>query len=330
MRVLITGGTGFIGRRLAQTLLQRGTLARGGGAAQSVDAVTLFDVTAPAVPLPADPRLDLRTGDIGDPATVSSLFAGDVGCVYHLAAVVSAGAEQDFDLGIRVNLQGTRNVLEAARALGTAPTVVLASSVAVYGGDMPKVIADDFHTTPTTSYGIQKAASELLVNDYSRKGFVDGRALRLPTVVVRPGKPNKAASTWASSIVREPLNGEEAVCPVPPEQEMWLLSARKAVDAFVRAAELPAEAWGKNRTVALPGITRNVGQMVEALTNVAGKAVAERIRWQPDPFVKRIIDGWPARFEPKRGLALGFTADERFEDIVQAFIDDEMGGRFTA
>ncbi len=330
MRVLITGGTGFIGRRLALTLLERGRLADGSGNARPVDAVTLFDVTAPAVPLPADPRLSLRTGDIGDPATVKALFGNDVGCVYHLAAVVSAGAEQDFDLGIRVNLEGTRNVLEASRALGTAPTVVLASSVAVYGGDMPKVIGDDFHTTPTTSYGIQKAASELLVNDYSRKGFVDGRALRLPTVVVRPGKPNKAASTWASSIIREPLNGEEAVCPVPPEQEMWLLSARKAVDAFVRAAELPAEAWGKNRTVALPGITRTVRQMVKALGNVAGKAATARIRWQPDPFVQRIIDGWPTRFAPKRGLALGFTADDRFEDVIQAFIEDELGGRFVA
>ncbi len=330
MRVLITGGTGFIGRRLAMTLLQRGSLAHGSGKERPIDAVTLFDVAAPAVPLPVDPRLELRTGDIGDPATVKALFNGEVGCVYHLAAVVSAGAEQDFELGVRVNLEGTRNVLEAARAMGTAPTLVLASSVAVYGGDMPKVVGDGFHTTPTTSYGTQKAASELLVNDYSRRGFVDGRALRLPTVVVRPGKPNKAASTWASSIIREPLQGEQTVCPVGPEQEMWLLSARKAVDAFIHAAELPAEAWGKNRTVALPGITRTVHQMVKALTNVAGKSVAARIRWQPDPFIQRIIDGWPTRFAPKRGLELGFTADERFEDVVQAFIEDELDGRFVA
>ena len=330
MRVVITGGTGFIGRRLAMTLLERGYLLDGKGARRPVDAITVFDVAEPAVPMPSDPRLQVRTGDISDGDTIRALIGPDVGCVYHLAAIVSAGAEEDFDLGVRVNLEGSRNVLEACRALGTAPTVVLASSVAVYGGAMPKVIADDFHLTPTTSYGIQKAASELLVSDYSRKGYVDGRAMRLPTVVVRPGRPNKAASTWASSIIREPLNGEETVCPVTPEQEMWFLSARKAVDAFVRGAELPAEAWGSHRSVALPGMTVSVAEMVEALGKVAGNGAVKRIRFAPDARIQKIVGGWPTRFDPKRGLAMGFEADTRFEDIIRAFIEDERGGDIAA
>lgn len=330
MRVVITGGTGFIGRRLVLELLDRGFIKDGNGAERPVDAITVFDVAEPQVPMPDDPRVQIRTGDIGDPNDVSALMGPDVGCVYHLAAVVSAGAEEDFDLGVRVNLNGSRNVLEACRALGTAPTLVLASSVAVYGGDMPAVIQDDFHLTPATSYGIQKAASELLVSDYSRKGYVDGRAMRLPTVVVRPGKPNKAASTWASSIIREPLNGEETVCPVAPEQEMWLLSARRVVDAFIRGAELPDAAWGHHRTVALPGMTCSVSQMIDALRNVAGDNVAGRIRFEPDARIQKIVSGWPARFDPKRGLGMGFVADERFEEIIEAFIEDERDGQFVA
>ncbi len=330
MRVVITGGTGFIGRRLVLKLLERGFLKDGTGSEQPVDAITVFDVAEPPVPMPADPRVEIRTGDIGDAGTVMGLIGPDVGCVYHLAAIVSSGAEENFDLGVQVNLNGSRNVLEACRAAGNTPTLVLASSVAVYGGDMPAVISDDFHLTPATSYGIQKAASELLVSDYSRKGYVDGRAMRLPTVVVRPGKPNKAASTWASSIIREPLNGDEAVCPVTPETAMWFLSARRVVDAFVRGAEIPAAAWGSHRSVALPGMTASVAQMIDALRNVAGAAVANRIRFEPDARIQGIISGWPARFEPKRGLSMGFEADTRFEDIIEAFIEDERDGCFVS
>lgn len=327
MRIVITGGSGFIGRRLILKLLERGFLKDGTGSEKPIDAITIFDVSEPPVPMPTDPRVDIRTGDISDPDTVMSLIGPDVGCVYHLAAIVSSGAEEDFDLGVQVNLDGSRNVLEACRAAGTVPTLILASSVAVYGGNMPAVVGDDFHLTPSTSYGIQKAASELLVNDYSRKGYVDGRAMRLPTVVVRPGRPNKAASTWASSIIREPLNGEEAICPVPPEQEIWFLSARRVVDAFIHGTELPTTAWGNHRSVALPGMTVSVAQMVAALRNVAGKAVADRIRFEPDKRIQGIISGWPARFEPKRGLGMGFEADARFENIIEAFIEDERNGQ---
>ena len=330
MKVVLSGGGGFIGRRLARSLLERGGLTGADGRAARIDKLVIFDVAAPQPPLADDPRLEVATGDIGDPETVNALVTDDCGAVFHLAAVVSAGAEEDFDLGMRVNMQGTMNVLEACRRHGTCPRVVFASSVAVFGGDMPEVIQDGTALTPQTSYGTQKAISELLINDYSRKGFVDGRALRLPTIVVRPGKPNKAASTWASSILREPLQGDGVVCPVAAEQLMWMLSPRRVVEAFLRAAELPAEAWGMNRIVALPGITRSIQEMVEALTAVAGKPVAERIRWQPDAFIQKIVRGWPTRVAPERGIAMGFTADGGMEEIIEAFIADELGGTFVA
>jgi nucleoside-diphosphate-sugar epimerase len=322
MKVVITGGAGFIGRRLARSLLDRGSLVGADGRAVEIDELVVFDVAAPEPPMADDPRLRVTTGDIGDAETVNALVTEDCGAVFHLAAVVSAGAEEVFDLGMRVNLRGTRNVLEACRRHGACPRVVFASSVAVFGGDMPEVIQDGTALTPQTSYGTQKAVGELLINDYSRKGFLDGRALRLPTIVVRPGKPNKAASTWASSILREPLQGDEVVCPVEDDQLMWMLSPRRVVEAFIRAAELPAEAWGTNRAVALPGLTRSVREMVEALSAVAGKPVAERIRWEPDPFIQTIVRGWPTRFEARRGAAMGFTVD--------GGMADELGGNYVA
>ena len=204
--------------------------------------------------------------------------------MFHLAAIVSANAEEDFDLGYRVNLDGTRHVLEACRALPEPVRLVFASSVAVYGGDMPAVLDDGTILTPQTSYGAQKAAGELLLNDYGRKGFVDGRALRLPTIVVRPGKPNRAASTFASSIIREPLAGQEAVCPVERDAEMYILSPRRVIQALIHAFELPAEAFGMTRMLTLPGITVSIGEMVDALDEIAGERVAHRIQWQPDPI----------------------------------------------
>src|SRR6516225_1172452 len=237
MRVVITGGCGFLGSRLAAELLRR----------DDIDELVLFDNSPATLPLPEDKRLKPATGDIADRETLRAVITPGTGSVFHLAAVVSGQAEADTDIGLRVNLDGTRAVLEACRALGTRPRLVFASSVAVYGGELPGVVEDSTPLTPTTSYGSQKAACELFVNDYGRKGFIDGRALRLPTISVRPGRPNRAASGFASSIVREPLSGRDAVCPVSPDLVMALASPRRIVAALHRAHELPAGAFGTNR-----------------------------------------------------------------------------------
>jgi nucleoside-diphosphate-sugar epimerase len=328
MRVLITGGTGFIGKKLAAALLRDGGIALDDGPLRPVERITLFDAF-PGEGVPQDPRVETVAGDIADRATVERLAAG-ADLVWHLAAVVSAAAEADFDLGMRVNLDGTRLLLEALRATGRRPRLVFASGLAVFGGEMPDVLGDTFHPTPQSSYGTQKAIGELLVADYGRKGFVDGRSLRLPTIVVRPGKPNKAASTFASSIIREPLAGQEAVCPVGRDTAIYILSPRRVIEALLRAMRLPEGAWGTSRTLSLPGITVTIGEMVEALAWVAGEAAARRIRWEPDPLIQRIVAGWPARAEGARARAMGFTADRSFDEIVQSHIEDELGGRVPA
>jgi nucleoside-diphosphate-sugar epimerase len=324
MHVLITGGNGFIGRRLAAALLRAGTVTLDDDAPRPIERLTLFD-SVPDPDAPADSRVEAVGGDLTDRSAVERVAAGaDV--VWHLAAVVSAAAEADFDLGYRVNVDGTRLLLEALRATGRRPRLVFASSFAVFGGEMPPVVTDDFHPTPQSSYGTQKAIGELLTADYHRKGFVDGRALRLPTIVVRPGKPNRAASTFASSIIREPLAGRDTVCPVRPDTAIYILSPGRVVDALLRAMRLPDSTWGVNRTLALPGITATAGGMVDALAQVAGEAVAGRVRWQPDPAIQRIVDGWPARAEARRARSLGFADDGSFDAILQAHIEDELGG----
>jgi nucleoside-diphosphate-sugar epimerase len=324
MHVVITGGAGFIGKKLAGALLARGALETGSGR-HAIDRLTLFDVTR-AEGLLEDARVTSLAGDITDLAEVHRAIRDDVDGVFHLAAIVSANAEEDFDLGMRVNLEGTRNVLEACRALPRPARLVFASSVAVYGGDMPDVLDDGTILTPQTSYGAQKAIGELLLNDYSRKGFVDGRALRLPTIVVRPGRPNRAASTFASSIIREPLAGQEAICPVGRDAAMYILSPRRVVEALIRAFELPPEAFGMTRMLTLPGITVSVGEMVDALAEVAGERVAARVKWEPDPVIQRIVAGWPTAFDARRARALGFAADPDFASIIRAHTEDELGG----
>lgn len=329
MKVVITGGAGFIGRQLAERLLALGELPGRDGKPQAINELVLFDAVESAPFKAPDKRVRAVTGDIADYALVKRTIA-EAGSVFHLAAVVSAAAEADFDLGMRVNVEGTRAVLEACRALPQPARLVFTSSIAVFGGDMPPTLVDTTPLTPQTSYGAQKAIGELLLNDYSRKGFVDGRALRLPTIVVRPGKPNKAASTFASSILREPLAGQEAICPVERSARMWILSPRRAVESLLHAHALPAERWGTNRSLTLPGIEVSIGDMVDGLGRVAGKGPVGRIKWQPDAHIQKIVAGWPYRFDPARAKALGFSPDKTIDDIIQFHIDDQLGGTFAA
>ena len=318
MRIVITGGCGFLGRRVAIRLLQQGcTLG-------PVDELVLFDNAAPALPLPEDRRLSLVTGDIADRATVARLIAPGTDAVFHLAAIVSGEAEADTDLGYRVNLDGTRAVLDACRALGTAPKLIFASSLAVYGGALPPEVGDDTALTPQSSYGTQKAIGELLVNDYSRKGFVDGRALRLPTVVVRPGRPNRAASTFASSMIREPLCGQDAVCPVSSDTVMALASPRRIVEGLVHALDIPGEAFGISRSLQLPGFSVAVGEMAAAVRRAGGEAAYRRVSWQPDPTIQAIVGSWPRALAAPRAEALGFGRDRDIDEVVQAFIEDDL------
>jgi nucleoside-diphosphate-sugar epimerase len=325
MHIGVTGGGGFIGKKLAADLLAREEISTATHGRRRLTRLTLFDVVEPTG-VGEDPRLVTRAGDITDRAAVDALIDDDVDAVFHLAAIVSANAEADFDLGMAVNLDGTRHVLEACRRHGKAPHLVFASSLAVYGGDFPPVGQDGMFLNPQTSYGAQKAIGELLVNDYSRKGFVDGRALRLPTIVVRPGRPNKAASTFASSIIREPLAGESAVCPVSTDSAMYILSPRRVIEALIHALELPAEAFGPARMLQLPGISVRIGEMVEALEAVAGSEVAGRIRFEPDPMIQKIVSGWLPDFDPRRATALGFEADRDMQEIIRAHVEDELGG----
>jgi nucleoside-diphosphate-sugar epimerase len=258
---------------------------------------------------------------------VRRLIAPGTHSVFHLAAVVSGQAEADTDLGYRVNLDGTQAVLDACRALGTCPRVVFASSLAVYGGELPPAVGDGTPLTPQTSYGTQKAIGELLVNDYSRKGFVDGRAIRLPTVVVRPGLPNRAASTFASSIIREPLSGREAICPVFPDTVMALASPRRIVAGLLQAHELPADAFGASRSLQLPGFSVAVGDMAAAVRRAGGEEAYARIRWEPDPQIQQIISSWPKSLLAPRAEALGFAADNGIDEVVKAFIEDDLEGQ---
>jgi nucleoside-diphosphate-sugar epimerase len=323
MRIVITGGCGFLGRRLALLLLAQGSV-RG-----NIDELVLFDNAPSALPLPDDKRMRLVTGDIADRDTVRALIAPNgpksgTDAVFHLAAIVSGQAEADTDLGYRVNLDGTRAVLDACRALGTAPKVIFASSLAVYGGEIPPEVGDDTALTPQTSYGTQKAIGELLVNDYSRKGFVDGRALRLPTVVVRPGLPNRAASTFASSIIREPLAGKDAVCPVSPETVMALASPRRVVAALAHALDIPGDALGANRSLQVPGFSVSVGEMAAALRRAGGESAYKRIAWQPDATIQGIVSGWPMGLKTPRAERLGFQRDSGIDEAVQFFIEDDL------
>jgi nucleoside-diphosphate-sugar epimerase len=324
MRIVITGGTGFVGRKLAERLLRDGAAEGPGGGRQEISEVVLFDQAEPMPPVEPTNRLKIVTGDITDAAQVEALITPGTGSIYHFAAVVSAGAEADLDLGYAVNLDGTRHVLNAARKLPAPPRVVFASSAAVYGGEPPLTVDDQTPPSPRTSYGAQKAAGELFVNDYTRRGIIDGRSVRLPTIVVRPGRPNKAASTFASSILREPLAGQTAICPVSPDSRMAILSPRRLIDCLIALHEMDGAALGFNRTVLLPSISVSIGEMADSLRRLGGDEVADRILWQPDPFIQKIVHGWPGAMQAQRAETLGFKADASMDEIITAFIEDDL------
>jgi nucleoside-diphosphate-sugar epimerase len=324
MKVVITGGTGFIGRMLARAILERGTLTGPSGAQEEVDAITLFDAVAPAVPLEGlDDRAEIVIGDISDTDLVAGLVDRDDISVFHLASVVSGGGEKDFDLAIRVNLTGGMNVLEAVRARAGAPRLVFASSIAVFGGGvMPAVVGDTTKQAPQTTYGVTKSIGELLINDYSRKGFIDGRAARLPTIVIRPGRPNAAASSFASGVFREPLNGEPCVLPVELDTVMPLLGYRSAVAGFIALHEADAEALGDDRTINFPSHAATVEQMIAALRRVAGNRHLGEITVEPDPEIEAIVATWATETEFARATALGLPREADLDEIVEAYIED--------
>ncbi|MFI5614214.1 D-erythronate dehydrogenase [Amycolatopsis sp. NPDC051903] len=320
-RIVITGGAGFLGTVLARRLLTA-PVGLGGAAVEELGELVLVDLFPPPADLTADPRVRVITGDL---ATAPAEL-GEVDAIVHLAGVVSGAAEADFDLGMRTNLDGTRALLEHARSLADPPVLVFSSSLAVFGRDPALgplgVVDDDTLPRPQSSYGIQKFIGEQLVTDYTRKGFVRGRSVRLMTVAVRPGKPNAAASSFLSGIIREPLAGIRAACPVPPDTPIALSSPRKTLDGLLRALEVDDAAWGSRTAMNLPALTTTPTEMAAALDRVAGAGTSDLIDWTDDPAVGAIVRSWPARMHTPRAAALGLTPEHTFDDIVRAYRDD--------
>ncbi|MFC3161833.1 D-erythronate dehydrogenase [Ciceribacter thiooxidans] len=326
MHVLIIGAAGMVGRKLAAHLAAPGSL---GG--RSVEAMTLVDVVRPEAPLGYDGTVVAEIADLSQPGTAQRIVAGRPDVIFHLAAIVSGEAELDFDKGYRINLDGTRYLFDAIREMnnedGYRPRVVFTSSIAVFGAPLPYPIPDDFHTTPLTSYGTQKAICELLLSDYSRRGFFDGIGIRLPTICIRPGKPNKAASGFFSSILREPLAGQEAVLPVSEDVRHWHASPRSAVGFLIHGATIDLEKVGPRRNLSMPGLSATVGEQIEALRRVAGDKAVSLIRREPDEMIMKMVAGWAPGFEAKRATALGFVAEKSFDEIIRVHIEHEMGGK---
>lgn len=326
MHVLIIGAAGMLGRKLAEQLARDAMLG-----AKTVEVMTLVDITTPPAP-PSDfpGHLTLRTLDLSDPSSAQHLVATRPDVIFHLAAIVSGEAELDFEKGYRINLDGTRHLFEAIRLAhlvdGYCPRLVFTSSIAVFGAPLPLPIPDEFHTTPLTSYGTQKAICELLLSDYSRKGYLDGIGIRLPTICIRPGTPNKAASGFFSNILREPLVGKEAILPVATDLRHWHTSPRSAVGFLLHAASIDLNDVGPDRNLSMPGLSATVGEQIEALRRVAGDTAVKLIRHEPDENIIRICAGWPSGFDATRAHHLGFTAEKSFDDIIRVHIDDELGG----
>jgi nucleoside-diphosphate-sugar epimerase len=327
LHVLVLGAAGMVGRKLSERLLRDGRLGN-----NDITRLTLHDVVAPAKPEKAGFPVDIVAGDFALPGAAEKLVAGRPDVIFHLAAIVSGEAELDFDKGYRINLDGTRMLLDAVRLAGSGykPRVVFTSSIAVFGAPFPDAIGDEFFHTPLLSYGTQKAIGELLLADYSRRGFIDGIGIRLPTICIRPGLPNKAASGFFSNILREPLAGKEAVLPVSENVRHWHATPRSAVGFLLHAGTMDLAAVGSRRNLTMPGLTATVGEQIAALKRVAGERVAARIKREPDSFIMGIVDGWPRNFEAKRARQLGFTtAENTFDDIIRIHIEDELGGKFV-
>lgn len=326
MHIAVIGAAGMIGRKLTNRLVADGRLGD-----HQIDRLTLADVITPTAPVGWSDGLQLLSADLAEPGAASQLIMDRPEVIFHLAAVVSGEAEADFDKGYRVNLDGTRALLEAIRAAhtegGYRPRLVFSSSIAVYGAPLPYPIPEDHHLTPLTSYGTQKAIGELLLTDYTRRGFVDGIGIRLPTICIRPGAPNQAASGFFSSILREPLVGREAVLPVPETVRHWHASPRSAVGFLLRAGTIDSELIGPHRTLSMPGLSATVGEQIEALRRVAGDAAVQLIRAEPDELIMKIVDSWAGGLDATRAEQLGFTADTSFDAIISAHVDDELGGQ---
>ena len=324
MHVLITGAAGMIGRKLVERLVRDGRLGD-----KPIARMTLQDIVEPAAPAGIRVAVETRAGDLSVPGEAAALVAEAPDVIFHLAAVVSGEAEADFEKGYRVNLDGTRLLLDAVRARTYNPRVVYASSAAVFGAPFPPEIPDDFHLTPLTSYGTAKAIGELLLSDYTRRGFLDGIGLRFPTVCVRPGKPNKAASGFFSGIIREPLAGEEAVLPVPETTRHTHASPRAAVNFLLNAATIDGAKVGPRRNLTMPGVSVTVAEQIEALRRIAGEKVVARIKRKPDATIARIVGSWPERFDTRRASELGFKAETDFGEIIRIHIEDELAGKIA-
>jgi D-erythronate 2-dehydrogenase len=327
MQVLILGAAGMVGRKLTERLVSDGRLGE-----KPVTRLILHDVVEPTAPQGAPFEVVTLTSDFSQPGEAEKLVAGRPDMIFHLAAIVSGEAEADFDKGYRINLDGTRFLFDAIRLTGDGyrPRVVFTSSIAVFGAPFPEAIGDEFFLTPLTSYGAQKAIGELLLADYTRRGFFDGIGIRLPTICVRPGKPNKAASGFFSGIIREPLSGQEAVLPVPEDVRHSHASPRSAVGFLMHAASLDGDKLGARRNLTMPSVSVTVAEQIESLRRIAGDKVAARIRREPDPTIMRIVEGWPRRFDASRAEGLGFKAEKSFDDIIRIHIEDDLGGRFEA
>src|SRR3984893_13817259 len=327
MHILITGAAGMIGRKLVARLVAAGALN-----GKPMDEFTLIDVSAPQKPEGFSGNVATSAADIADVAAARAAIAGRPDVIFHLAAVVSGEAELDFEKGIHVNLDGSRALIEAIRTAGEGyrPRLVFTSSIAVFGAPFPQAIGDEFHLTPLTSYGTQKAIVELLLADYTRRGFLDAIGIRLPSIVVRPGRPNKTASGVFSSIIREPLNGEEAVLPVEDSVLHGHASRRAAVGFLIHAAGVDRENLSPRVNLTMPGVCCTVAEQIAALRRIAGDKVAARIRRAPDPPVRPVVAGWPSRFDPRRALALGLQGEASFEDIIRVHIADELGGKIAS